>query len=870
MKEMSLIPALDYLGPTEILYTSLTSAALEIPVFTLFNSQVQLRPDKLAVRDENGSYTYFELWQKACLIAKNIAGNTGNENLPIGIWLENDRHFIAVMLAALALGKPYVGLDISMPLERNQEILHQAGIGSLISLSSFRHEVETFGISQVVYLDELQEIGPVPFEGTGISDSLAYIIYTSGTTGKPKGVFQNQRNLIHDVSQYIDSIHLSHNDRTSLLYSPTVNGAIRDIFGTLLTGATLYIRNLRQHGLASLALFIKTHQLTIYHSVPSIFRGFLQISGKQEFSSIRLIYLAGDRIVMDDVDRYKRHFPSAFLYIGIGSTENATIYRQWFVSHQTVLTGTSLPVGYAVPDRDMRLLNVDGSLTLSGKEGEIVVESNYMALGYWQNPELTQSSFTITDYGRRFRTGDLGRIRHDGLLEFIGRKDRQIKVAGHRVELAAVEAVLRQAPGVIELAVIGRQVSEEQVLVVYLIRNGELDVKEVKHYCREQLPAYMMPAHWEMIDALPLLPNFKVDLSALLQMDTLRIQEDRSQSEHIQTDSVTKNSWIQQVLQEMWSSSGEGLKESYHANVAWRNGGGSSLDAVAFMVKLEEKLGIEIPAEWIYGDMKPQWLEEQLLQRADQIQRPLILRNRPIIYFFPALHGLGEGIKLLRDLQQNAEVHLISYPDWTQRDSVDFGFESFMKKIMKQILNLPKPDLIIGFCSGTFPAHETVHRLKLVGQATAPLVLIDFPAPLGGMVPLRSLENFTFGEVLQIIKTIGLKKTTADIIRSLFPTWANWFLWSSHRYFRDISYNAFKGTVRLGHVSEEVHLFKMKDHKFELGMRWEWLCRSLAITEFPFMHSEMLPDKNNRQMLLKAVLNVIKRTEIVEETINTN
>lgn len=866
MKQNMLVPTLDYLGPKEIKYTSLTPSALENSVFTLFTAQVRQRPEKLAILDGNGSFTYQELWNQACFIAQNVNQSVSNENLPIGIWLENDRQFVAAMLAALALGRPYVGLDVSMPPERNRAILNQAGINTLISLSAYKSDIEAFDVYEFVYLDELTESDTLHFQPNGTPNSLAYIIYTSGTTGMPKGVFQNQRNLIHDVSQYIDSVHMSDSDRNSLLYSPTVGGAIRDIFGTLLTGATLYIRDLRQHGLASLAAFITMHQLTVYHSVPTIFRGFLQAAGQQKFPSVRLVYLAGDRIVNKDTLLYKHYFqPSSFLYIGIGSTENATIYRQWFVNHQTIITTDSVPVGYAVPDRTMHLQNADGLLTLPGEEGEIVVDSDYMALGYWRNTELTKSAFVNNGNGRRFHTGDLGYIRPDGLLIFIGRKDRQIKIAGHRIELADVEAVIRQAPSITDLAVIGRQNLSEHTLVVYLVENSKLDIIEVRHYCQERLPAYMMPAHWETIAQLPLLPNFKVDISALQSQDAQLVQKQNAQPKPLQKeDTETKDSWIRQVLKDTWCASGEGLKNSYYLNETWRNSGGSSLEAVFFMVKLEEQFGIEIPAEWIHGDMRPLWLEEQLLRQAENIQLPIPATHlRPVIYFFPALPGLGDALNLVRELQKNAEVHLIQYPELTKANVHNTRFEQYMKSVMKQISALPKPDLLIGCCSGSLPAHEIARQMSQTKNLIPVLIVIDFPAPLGFAVPFQAFTYFKLNHFFQIIMKKSLKKILVEIVRSLLPGITNLEWRGRHNYVHSNIYNIFTGLVRLRHLPLQIHLFRMNNHKDFATMCWEWLCDSISLKDFSFDHDGMFTKKENREEIIKELFEIIQQAKVI-------
>jgi pimeloyl-ACP methyl ester carboxylesterase len=322
---------------------------------------------------------------------------------------------------------------------------------------------------------------------------IAYILYTSGSTGQPKGVYQSQRNLLHDVMQYVHSIHLSARDRVTMLYSPGTSGAIRDLFGALLTGASLHMHSLRQAGFARLRERMAAERITVYHSVPPVFRGFLSVPG--QFDDVRIVYLAGDRLVPGDVDTFRRNFArGARIYTGIGSTEAATIYLQWFISHDTPL-GESVPLGRAIPDRNVRLI-----------DGEIEVSSRYLALGYWRNAPF--DSTPGDPECRTFRPGDRARERPDGLFEHLGRKDRQVKIRGYRVEIGEVERALEQHPGAGDVAVV---MAGGALVACYTGR----EPINWQAYLRTRLPSHMIPARFKRLAALPRLGNFKLDRQLL-------------------------------------------------------------------------------------------------------------------------------------------------------------------------------------------------------------------------------------------------------------------------------------------------------------------------------------------------------------------
>jgi len=468
-------PPLDYRGPATA-YEPLPPEALDRGLFVLFARQAARQPESPALVDGALTWTYAQLLDRARQGAAAIRQQALSPGAPVGIWMGKSAEAVALLLACLQTGHPYLPFDLAMPADRNRAIAEHAGLGLLIGYAAELAEAPAEVPHLPVEAIRAAESEPDP-EPTGGPDSVAYILYTSGTTGRPKGVYQNQRGLLHDVRQYIDSVHLGPHDRHSLLYSLAVIGSVRDLYGTLLTGGCVYLYEPTRQGVAGIAAFVQEHRLTIYHSFPLLFRGFLSVAREPFFPSVRLVYLAGDRIYRADVEQYRRCFPeSARLYVGIGSTENATIYRQWFLDHRTALDTELIPVGYAVPDRSMALWNADGQPVAQGEVGEIVVTSAYLALGYWQDPEQSAKAFAILDGQRRFRTGDLGQLRPDGLLAFIGRRDRQLKLSGYRVEPAEIEAVLLRAPGVRAAAVLVRDADAGggagPALVAYLESDG--------------------------------------------------------------------------------------------------------------------------------------------------------------------------------------------------------------------------------------------------------------------------------------------------------------------------------------------------------------------------------------------------------------
>ncbi|MCP3893249.1 MAG: amino acid adenylation domain-containing protein, partial [Bacteroides sp.] len=258
-------------------------------------------------------------------------------------------------------------------------------------------------------------------------------------------------------------------------------------------------------------------EVTLYHSTPTVYRHWLNILTEEKFPKIRLVVLGGEPVYKDDVDKYRKHFSTNCIFInGLGPTES-TVSLQYFINHETEITHQAVPVGYSVAETEILLLNEVGEET--DIYGEIAIKSPYIALGYWQKPDITQTVFlTDGDNQRIYRTGDMGRLRADGSIEFVGRKDFQVKLRGFRIELEEIEAVLSQHPAVQETVVMLREEpAGEKRLVAYWVpkQAPATDTIELRRFIQKKLPDYMIPSAFVKLEAMPLTPNGKVDRRAL-------------------------------------------------------------------------------------------------------------------------------------------------------------------------------------------------------------------------------------------------------------------------------------------------------------------------------------------------------------------
>ena len=260
----------------------------------------------------------------------------------------------------------------------------------------------------------------------------------------PKGIALSHSNLLQTTYLFTNAAHITADDRLLMVHPANVIAANRCIYSALLNGASLHITRPHNLELRRLAHQIRTRRITIYYSVPTLLRRLADhVSADERLGTVRIACLGGDRIEWSDVDDCRRVFShNVFVYAAYGSTETAGGYSEWFIDDALRVTTRRPPVGRPAPGRRVKIVDDDGNPMIDGEVGEIVVASRYLALGHWRDRALTTSAFEIDPVdpnSRIFKTGDMGRLRPDGLLEFIGRNDQQVKLRGHRIEIDEIE-----------------------------------------------------------------------------------------------------------------------------------------------------------------------------------------------------------------------------------------------------------------------------------------------------------------------------------------------------------------------------------------------------------------------------------------------
>ncbi len=511
----------DRVLPPDHPFEPFPAAAVEQSLTVRFEAQARRFPGRVALASPRMTLTYAELDARANRIARGIRDRCGEDQGGVALLFDHDAVVISAMLGALKAGSYYVALDPAYPRARLTQTLQDSEVG--LVLTDRRHLALARALAgplQVVDVEALDGSDRALPSRSRPGDP-ALLLYTSGSTGAPKGAIQSQRNVLHDTMHYTNRGRFTHEDRFLLISSVSFGASLRTIYTALLNGASLHPFDVNTEGFPRLAQWMREQAITIYRSVPTVFRYFAStLTGKDQFPALRLLYLGGEPATWTDVELYRRHFGRGCVMVNrLGSTETLT-YRSCFIDHDAPIPDGPVPVGYPVPDKEVLIVDADGRPVPPGEAGEIVVRSRYLSPGFWRQPERTRAAFAVDPADpdvRRYRTGDLGRLDADGCLFHLGRIDFEVKIRGRRVETPGVEAALRAVDGIREAVVVARRRGDHDSLVAYIVPTTSRapDASTLRSVLRGQLPDYMVPATYVVLDALPLLPSGKLDRRAL-------------------------------------------------------------------------------------------------------------------------------------------------------------------------------------------------------------------------------------------------------------------------------------------------------------------------------------------------------------------
>ncbi|HEX2268845.1 MAG TPA: amino acid adenylation domain-containing protein, partial [Pyrinomonadaceae bacterium] len=473
-----------------------------------FAQRVACAPNQIAVADGEEELSYRELNKRANRLAHYLRARGVGPEVRVGICVPRSAAMLTCVLGVLKAGGAYVPLDPSYPEERLAFILEDSGAALLLTEELL--EVEAAAI------EAGSDADPSPAASL---DNLAYVIYTSGSTGMPKGVMVQHSSLANYIRAASLAFEIVPQDRILQFSSFSFDASVEEIFTSLTNGATLVLRD--GDVPKAPAEFLQEcleKNLTVL-DLPTAYWHELISSDWTAATGLRLVIIGGDKALAERVERWRRDVgPRIRLVNTYGPTETTIVATMCNLNETT-----GVPIGKPVANTEAYVLDRQLEPVVIGARGELYLGGANLSRGYLGDPVLTAQKFIPDPFGlvpgaRLYRTGDLARRRHDGQIEFLGRVDQQVKIRGHRIEPAEIEAALLRHEAVREAVVVAREAVEgERRLSAYISLRPRLraDTTELRNFLAGCVPKHMIPSSFTIVDALPRLPSGKIDRRAL-------------------------------------------------------------------------------------------------------------------------------------------------------------------------------------------------------------------------------------------------------------------------------------------------------------------------------------------------------------------
>ena len=563
---------------------------IEQSIAERFEKQAAAHPDRIAIRSGGWSMTYAELNAAANRLGRAIL-HAGGDADRVVLLFEQGGPVIVAVLAVLKAGKTYVPLDPGYPAARLAELVDDSQAGLILTDDAHLEGAKRLASDRSLPLLSSDAIDPAArgddLEVSVAPDAIAYMLYTSGSTGRPKGVVQKHRNLLHFVRTYTNSCHITPDDRIAWLHSITFSASNMNVYPALLNGAAVYPHDVKRRGVDGLAELLMRERITICQCVPTVFRHFLSgLTGEERFSDLRVFELGGEPVYRRDVELFRLRVGTHCVLVNRLAFTEASVAAQYFITAETELPASAVPVGRPAEGMEILVLGEDGREAGREEVGEIALRSRHLSPGYWRRPDLTAKAFTNGGGLRTYRTGDMGRIRADGLLEYAGRKDFRVKVRGYTIEVAEVEAALLEIGGVKSAVVVAREDHRgDQRLVAYLIPAGAApSADELRTRLGDRLPDFMVPSAFMALEAFPLTSTGKLDRLALPAPDLTQVESAGGYAAP-RTDAEAK---VAAIWAEVFALERVGIHDDFFAL------GGHSLLAGRIAARIRQAYGVDL------------------------------------------------------------------------------------------------------------------------------------------------------------------------------------------------------------------------------------------------------------------------------------
>ena len=807
--------------------------------------------------------SYAQLDARANNVARLLreAGVRRGDRVPL--MLPRGARFVAGAIGILKCGAAFAPLDPTYPPERLARMLD--GLGARVGLRSSDAPHSPAGLQWIdASCADVESTAGAPQREIAPTDA-AYVMFTSGSTGRPKGVEVHNRGIVRLV-QAQDFAHMGP-EESWLQISPTsFDLSTLEIWGALLHGGRCVVIEEAVPTPARIAETIRTHEVTSAWFTAALFNALMD-EAPGTFAGLRQILVGGEALSPVHMRRAYELLPGVRLVNGYGPTENTTFTTCHLIGKADVQTGGSIPIGKPLANTTVYVLDRDGRLAPIGVPGELVTGGDGVALGYAGQPVQTAERFVPDTFSkhpgeRLYRTGDRVRWRPDGVLEFFGRFDEQLKIRGHRIEPGEIAACLSEHAAVRQVVVVPRRTEAGSTqLVAYVVprsldATGELPQKLGAHVV-ERLPAYMLPASFVIVSHLPLKLNGKLDIAALEPIQPQRAAQ-------VAAAPVSES---EARLLAIWRESLKNPRLSPDED--FFEAGGDSLLAVRMLVRVERELGTTIPVRAVVEGRTVRRVAAMLESASpSKLPRGVVLvrtGDAPSpLFCLPGLGGISlQYERLAARMRTKRSIYAIELHDLDVQPAV---LESLTETAAQIVARMRKvqpngPYSILGYSYGGNLAVEVAREILRQGQALDRVLILDSYAPGAYHAPtgldkvrrhLRILWRMRWHETYgylapRILRRLGLRGPEpeppkpvpeSELARRLALTEE-----LGHRAFKSYVPAPFEGRIVLVHATDLDDWMDVADPSGTCG--WGAICRGgVEVIPIGCKHLDLFKDPN--------------------------
>jgi len=573
-------------------------------IHQLFEEQVTKTPKATAVVCGENRLSYRELNERANQLAYHLRALGVTANTLVALCLERSIDLVIAIYGVLKAGGAYLPVDPGYPQERLESMLQsvQASIAITQGAAELSGSVQVQSMDLVNSRSVIEKQSKANPSHLSQPSDLIYVIFTSGSTGRPKGAGVYHQGFTNLVDWYTRSFEITEKDKALVISSPSFDLTQKNFFGPLIRGGELHLIAGAEYDPATINRIVAEQKITLINCTPSAFYPLVEQaeqSGYQELTSLREVFLGGEPILLPRLRRWLQSESCQSEIVNTyGPTECTDICAYYRLDRHNMGACSFVPLGQPINNVALVALDEHSHPCPIGVIGELCIAGDGVGAGYVNDAELTREKFVANLFEELsgeiiYKTGDLVRYLSDGNLEYLGRRDYQVKIRGHRIELGEIEAVLIEHPAVREGVVLAREDNPgDQRLVAYAVVSPGMNISasELRGYLREKLPDYMVPTTLMFLESLPFSPNGKLDRKSLLAPDPTRAE--------LKETYIAPRTATEEVLAGIWA---EMLKvEQVGVHDDFFDLGGHSLLAVQIVSRIRGAFSIEFPLRSLF------------------------------------------------------------------------------------------------------------------------------------------------------------------------------------------------------------------------------------------------------------------------------